>query len=73
MWRYFKDFVKRMVDCYYVVLRVVNIGMIIFGNIVYEWFNFNILFDEILNNYEVKCFVDRVIICGGIFRIDCGL
>lgn len=57
MWRDFKDIVKRIVDCYYVVFSFVNVGMIIYGFDVKMLFNFN---DKILNNYEVKCIVDKV-------------
>ena len=73
MWRYFKDLVKRTVDRYHVAPRAANIGMITFGNTAYEWFNFNTLPDEILNNYEVKRLVDRATVRGGTPRIDRGL
>ncbi|XP_022806051.1 uncharacterized protein LOC111343164 [Stylophora pistillata] len=73
MWRYFKDLVKRTVDRYHVAPRAANIGMIAYGNTAYEWFNFNTLPDEILNNYEVKRLVDGATLRGGTPRIDRGL
>lgn len=73
MWRYFRDVVKRTVGRYHVAPRSVNVGMITFGNYAYEWFNFNTLADEILNNYEVKRLVDRAALQRGTPRIDRGL
>lgn len=62
LWIDFFNIVKRIVDCFYILLSVVNVGMILFGDSSKVVFNFNILFDEVFNNYEVKRFVYKVIL-----------